>query len=169
MNSEGLIGVSGASVAHIKAQTTPFYPIVPSTQHYAIFYGLAKAAGDTTQAASSNAVGTYTDDAKAAIQSMLGVENGVSFVETVPGSTPTIDAEPNTRYNCGEVSTISITPPSAGTIDVRFTSGSSAAVLTVPSTVKFPVWFDATTLETNTIYEILITDGIYGSVMTWAV
>jgi len=34
---------------------------------------LAKAAGDTTQAASSNYVGTYTDEAKTAIKSMLGI------------------------------------------------------------------------------------------------
>ena len=36
-------------------------------------YGLAKAAGDSTQSASSNVVGTYTDEAKVAIQKMLGV------------------------------------------------------------------------------------------------
>jgi hypothetical protein len=34
---------------------------------------LAKAAGDSTQAASSNAVGGYTDNAKAAIQKMINI------------------------------------------------------------------------------------------------
>ena len=47
--------------------------VIINKQHLSTFYGLAKAAGDTTQSASSNAVGTYTDSAKAAIQSMLGI------------------------------------------------------------------------------------------------
>ena len=38
-----------------------------------VFYGLAKAAGDTTQANSGNPVGTYTEEAKAAIRAMLGI------------------------------------------------------------------------------------------------
>ena len=37
------------------------------------FYGMAKAAGDLTQALSDNEVGTYTDEAKIAIQKMLGI------------------------------------------------------------------------------------------------
>lgn len=39
----------------------------------AAFYGLAKAAGDTTQTQSSNPVGTYTDEAIVKILSMLGI------------------------------------------------------------------------------------------------
>lgn len=57
----------------IKSGTNNFKPVVPSKQHESAFYGLAKAAGDSTQSASSNAVGTYTDEAKAAIQQMLDV------------------------------------------------------------------------------------------------
>ena len=72
------------------------------------------------------------------------------------------------RYVCGEVSTLSLTPPESGSMDVIFESGSTATILTVPNTVKWPVWFDATSLEADTTYEILITDGAYGSVMTWA-
>jgi len=37
-----------------------------------VFYGLAAAAGDSTQSASDNAVGTYTDNAKSAIRTMIG-------------------------------------------------------------------------------------------------
>ena len=61
------------------------YAVSPTWQHESAFYGLAKAAGDTTQASSSNAVGTYTDAAKGAIQKMLGMtslfgneENGIT-------------------------------------------------------------------------------------------
>ena len=43
-------------------------------QYASAFYGLADAASDTTQSASSNPVGTYTDAAKVAIQKMLGIQ-----------------------------------------------------------------------------------------------
>lgn len=95
------------------------------------------------------------------------LQSGMSFVETVSGITPTINGEPNVRYICGEVSTLNITPPLTGIVDVRFISGTTATVITVPNTVVFPAWFDITSLETNTVYEIMITDGVYGGVMTW--
>ena len=137
------------------------------TQHASTFYGLAKAAGDTTQPSSSNEVGTYTDFAKASIKSMLGIVDGSTGTVDVSGTTPTITAVENTRYVCGEVSTLSITPPSSGICIVRFTSGTTATVLTVPNTVIWPEWFDATTLESSRVYEICITDGVYGAVMSW--
>ena len=59
--------------AQVKNGTANYRPIVPSKQHASAFYGLAKASGDTTQSASSNAVGNYTEDAKVAIQKMLGI------------------------------------------------------------------------------------------------
>ena len=90
-----------------------------------------------------------------------------AIVESVTGTTPSITGVDNHRYICGEVSTISITPPSSGLIDVRFTSGSTPAVLTVPNSVKFPAWFDATNLEANVTYEMSFCDE-YGAVMAWA-
>ena len=166
--NNGKIEVTWSETSAYKQGTTNNGVVAISRQHQAVFYGLAKAAGDSTQSESANSVGTYTATAKAKIQTMLGVENGVSFVETISSTTPTITGEPNVRYICGEVSTISITPPSAGTIHVIFESGTTAAVLTVPNTVKWPAWFDATNLETNTTYHLLFIDGVYGSVMSWA-
>ena len=165
--SNNAIAVNTASVAHCKAGTSvvSFAPV--SNHHAATFYGLAKAAGDTTQSASSNEVGQYTDNAKASIKSMLGIVDGSTGTVSVSGTTPAITAVENTRYVCGEVSTLSFTPPVSGISIVRFTSGTTAAVLTLPSTVKFPEWFDATSLEADTIYEICVTDGIYGAVMAW--
>lgn len=136
-----------------------YMPIVPFTQHQAVFYGLAKAAGDTTQSASSNAVGTYTEEAKSAISDML---NGAVQVS---GTTPTITALSGVRYVCGEVATLDITPCASGICDIVFTSGSTATVLTLPSTVKFPD--GAFTPEADTTYEINILDGVYGAVMAW--
>ena len=100
----------------------------------------------------------------------LGIPAGASgemVTETVTGTTPSITGVANHRYLCGEVSTISITPPASGIIDVIFTSGTTAAVLTIPNTVTLPVWFDATSLETSVTYEINIADG-FGVVAKWA-
>ena len=165
----GIATIKAAESALIKSQSNndkDYKPIVPSHQHESTFYGLAKAAGDTTQSASSNAVGTYTDDAKSAIKAMLGV-GGETQTVSVSGTTPVIVANQNTRYVCGEVTSLDFTPSAAGICDVRFTSGSTVAVLTIPNTVVFPSWFDPTSLETNTTYEINIADGVYGSVMIW--
>lgn len=90
--------------------------------------------------------------------------SGEQDVIYVTGSNPVINGVSGTRYICGEVSTISITPPSQGIIDVIFTSGSPAAILTLPQTVKMPNNFLVGTYAT---YEINIMDGIYGAVMAW--
>ena len=169
IDSAGYIKVSCAAEVYYKNGTESGKPIPPSFQHLAAFYGLAKAAGADMKNLTGITVGVYPAAQKSAIQSMLGVEPGVSFVETVSGTTPTITGEANVRYICGEVSTLSITPPVAGTIVVRFTSGSTATVLTLPQTVVFPAGVDLTTLDADTVYEIMITDGVYGGVMTWAV
>lgn len=71
--SNGTLTVNPASVAFIKQGTNNYFPLVVSHQHESTFYGLAKASGDSTQSASSNAVGTYTEEAKIAIQKMLGI------------------------------------------------------------------------------------------------
>lgn len=62
-----------ATGTSVKYGNASFMPITPNIQHFAAFFGLAKAAGDTTQSQSSNAVGNYTDNAKDRIQQMLGV------------------------------------------------------------------------------------------------
>ena len=67
------LALNKAVDSQIKNGTASFRSIVPSNQHNATFYGLAKAAGDTTQSSSDNAVGMYTDEAKIAIQKMLGI------------------------------------------------------------------------------------------------
>ena len=83
----------------------------------------------------------------------------------VSGTTPTINAQADTRYVCGEVATLDFTPPASGICDVVFTSGATPTVVTLPNTVKFPD--GAFTAEADTTYEINILDGIYGAVMAW--
>lgn len=71
--SNGTFILDRATDLAIKGGDTLYQPIVPYNQHSATFYGLAKAAGDSTQSASDNAVGTYTSEAKTAIRTMLDV------------------------------------------------------------------------------------------------
>lgn len=97
----------------------------------------------------------------------LGIPNSSMIEQTVSGRTPAIVGVDNHRYLCGEVDEISITPPQSGIIDVVFDSGSIPAILTLPSSVKMPVWFDRTSLDADTTYEINILDGVYGVVAIW--
>jgi hypothetical protein len=158
LTNDGIVTIDPATSANIKGAGNVYRPIIPPRQHEATFYGIAKAAGDTTQSASSNAVGAYTESAKSAISTML---NGPV---TVTGSTPTITALAGVQYVCGEVSTLDITLPASGCVDVRFTSGSTPTVLTVTPptgvTVKWAGGFDPTSLDANTTYEINIADGL---------
>ena len=97
----------------------------------------------------------------------IGGSANPSDVVNVEGTTPVITAVKNTMYVCGTLTTLSFTPSATGISAIRFTAGSTATVLTVPNTVKWPDWFNGT-LEANRVYEINIMDGIYGVVMSWA-
>lgn len=82
ISSNGHLGVVTATSSYVKAGSNYFRSLVPAIQHESAFYGLAKAAGDATQASSANAVGTYTDDAKSAIQTMLGIDSLIAAKES---------------------------------------------------------------------------------------
>ena len=73
VSNVGKLYIFKADSNDIKAGTMQYRPIVPYNQHESVFYGLAKAAGDTTQSQSSNTIGTYTNEAKTAILNMLGI------------------------------------------------------------------------------------------------
>ena len=165
ITANGAIRVVAADINNnIKNASNGYRPITATTQHAAAFYGLAKAAGDSTQSASSNAVGNYTDSAKSAIHEMLSGSVSVS------GTTPSITALPGIQYVCGECATLDITLPASGCVDVVFQSGSTATVLTVTPptgvTVKWANGFDPTALDANTTYEINIKDGL-GVAAAW--
>lgn len=131
----------------------------------------AKTAAEAAETAADQArehnYGISVDAHKLVIEEPEDGGGGSSDAETITGTDPVIVAQAGHRYKCGEVSTISITPPSSGICDVLFTSGTTAAILTVPNTVKWPEWFDPTSLDTETRYELNIADG-YGVVAVWA-
>lgn len=114
----------------------------------------------------ASATVTKTEDAEGIINLAFGLPlaSGEVQVVNVSGSNPTITAEYNKRYVCGEVSTLTITPASQGCTDVVFTSGTTPTVLSLPQTVKMPSWFS---VEASKTYEINILDGVYGAVMAW--
>ena len=76
----GILATRPANTAACKEGGSSQQPITPYYQNAAVFYGLATAAGDTTQATSSNPVGTYTDDAKEKILKMLGIWNDIQSI-----------------------------------------------------------------------------------------
>lgn len=162
VDGNGNLLINSASATEIKTRTGTSWrkAIINNQSHTATFYGLAKAASDTTQSQSSNAVGNYTESAKSAISEMLNGSVSVS------GTTPTIVAKSGIRYVCGEVATLDLTPPASGICDVVFESGATATVLTITGTVKWANGFDPTSLDTNTTYEINIMDGL-GVAVGW--
>ena len=81
IDENGTLKAYAASDSVIKAGTNSFRPVASNHVHDAAFYGLAKAAGDTSQASSSNPVGTYTDTAKKKIQDMVGVTEEITHVK----------------------------------------------------------------------------------------
>ena len=93
-----------------------------------------------------------------------------SPVINVSGSTPSITALPGHQYICGEVSTLTVSIPASGCVDVVFESGSTPTVLTVTPpngvTVKWANGFDPSSLDANTTYEINIMNGL-GVAVSW--
>lgn len=87
-------------------------------------------------------------------------------VVTVEGSTPTIEPAANTIYNCGTLTSLTISnPPATGAYSIVFTSGSTATTTTIPATI---LGLEDFAPEANTLYEINVLDNraVVGS---WAV
>ena len=81
VNTPGKLAIVAGSDYEIKNGNQSYRPIVPTNQHKSVFYGLAKASGNSDQASSSNAVGVYTDDAKLKIQQMFGLWTPKCYVK----------------------------------------------------------------------------------------
>lgn len=88
------------------------------------------------------------------------------YIQTLVGTTKTITPAKNTRYKCGNLSSLTITdPPATGSWAVTFSSGSTPTTTTIPAAVIFPEPFAA---EANTRYEINVEDG-YAVVVGWPI
>lgn len=87
-------------------------------------------------------------------------------VQTVSGTTPTIEPQASTVYNCGELTSLTISnPPATGAYSIVFTSGATATTTTIPATI---LGLEAFAAGANTTYEINVLDNraVVGS---WAV
>lgn len=164
INQYNVLEISGSNSIYNKQGTNTVRAITPSSQDSSVYYALAKVAGADMKNVTGETVGVYPEAQKSAISQM--------FNSPVPvtGSTPSITALPDIRYVCGEVTTLDITLPASGIVDVVFESGATATVLTVTPpagvTVKWANGFDPTTLEANTTYEINVCDGL-GVAASW--
>lgn len=72
VNSDNALYVQTVSASDVKTGTTWQKMLTPERQHESAFYGLAKVAGHDEKS-STLPVGQYTDEAKVAIQKMLGI------------------------------------------------------------------------------------------------
>ena len=112
---------------------------------------------------------------KVITEELTDLSNAISQLEsevvtdvTVTGTIVAITAEANKRYLCGTVASIDVTPCVSGAFDLIFTSGSTAAVLTIPNTVKWQdSSFDPSALDADTTYEISVAEGTLGLVASW--
>ena len=72
------------------------------------------------------------------------------------GATVSIAPTDNTIYNCGTLTSLTITnPPATGEYTIVFTSGSTATTTTIPNTI---LGLESFAAEANTLYEINVLD-----------
>ena len=118
----GRLVINRAAIDQIKEGVNGYVPIVPYNQHESTFYGLAKAAGDTTQSSSSNAVGNYTDSAKTAIKNMLGVpEDPLAVGTALPASADLNSYTTPGNYTADSTVIASITHAPTTTVEYKLT------------------------------------------------
>jgi len=72
---------------------------------------------------------------------MLEIGTSVQTIE-ITETDPVITALSNTRYVCGEITSLDFTPATSGICDIIFTAGTTLPVITLPATVKMPEWFE---------------------------
>ena len=77
IDGAGRLYIVRATSGEVKGGVQQYAPITPAMMDQAAFYGLTKAAG-VDMSASNNAVGTYTSEAKTAIQTMLGIPDAIT-------------------------------------------------------------------------------------------
>lgn len=88
------------------------------------------------------------------------------IVVTVSGTTPTITPINNRIYNCGEVTSLTISnPPATGAYSIVFTSGATPTDLSVDPAIKMP---DGFSVEANKRYEINVLSN-WAVAGSWAV
>lgn len=143
-NNNGELRIKRPTDAELKSGDGTWRVLNPAQQHQSTFYGLAKAAGDATQSQSSNPVGTYTDDAKSAIRTMLGAGkvddvqvNGTSVVTGGVANVPIASSSSPGVFKTGSTSGTGLyLNPTSG---ILFTSPADASELKAGTNTNRPV------------------------------
>lgn len=121
--------------------------------------------GEVTSAAVATAIGSMSSAQKQSTRESLDV-SAIPTVETVSGATPSIEAAANTIYECGELTSLTITSfPASGEFTIKFDSGSTPTTFTEPTGMIMP---DGFSIEANKHYEINVSNG-YAVKADWTV
>ena len=130
--------------------------------------------GEVTPASIVTATSKMTDDQKAQTRTNLNVvsslimgaiytrleelEAAATSTESVSGTTPTITPEANTVYQCGELTSLTISnPPATGKYSIVFYSGATATTT---------VGIENFAAEANKRYKITVEDN-YATYDSW--
>ena len=106
-------------------------------------------------------------DALATAAEIVNGKEDIPTTETISDAAASISPAANHIYNCTAAALTSLTitdPALTGAWIVRFVSGSTATVLTVPNDLHMP---DGFAVEANKRYEINVSDG-YALVASWS-
>lgn len=120
--------------------------------------------GGSADAVTYTAQTGKTDAEKA--QARANISAAAEIWETLSGTTiSNLDAEAGYVYICeNTLAALTIdTVPTEGIFSIRFASGSTPTVVTLPNSVIMPTGFS---VEANTVYEICISDG-FGVFAAW--
>lgn len=112
--------------------------------------------GSVTAAAVASAIGDMSAAQASQALSDLGGEPAPTEVFDLSSTSITLSATANTIYQCGELSSLTITnPPATGAWSVVFTSGATATTTTIPASI---LGLEDFAPAANTLYEINVLD-----------
>ena len=122
-----------------------------------ILAGKGPGGGSVTPESIVTATGHMTPEQAAQTRGNLGAAAAETVVE-VTGSTPTIEPQANTIYNCGELTSLTISnPPANGKYSIIFFSGATATTT---------VGIENFVAEANKRYKITVEDN-YATYDSW--
>ena len=122
-----------------------------------IFLAKALGGGTVTPQALVDAAEDMSATQKTDFRDYIGAGKKMNR-STVTGATPSVNAQDEYFYKCGELTSLTVTQVSANSqYTIRFTSGSTPTTLVMPEGVNMPDGF--TSPEANTLYEISVLDG----------
>ena len=163
--------VSDKTYAEVAAAETAGQPIDVSMDSMYGWFGYISNSTATFYAVDKDSNGypllyTFELTSSGITTSTKTLGDGIATTKTtVSGATPSIAAAANTEYDCGTLTSLTISSfPGTGGFVVVFTSGSTATTLSLPSGLKMPANYS---IDANTLYELNVEDG-RGVLASWA-